>query len=157
MKGATKTSAEPEGLATLRYQSDGNRNVVIINYKSYLEFMMKSKGIVEAKFPRAKAAASLKHINGKHFDEYAKDAKIWRGTVGAAEMLYVPHNSLVVESCSDAGDAVGMVVRGFFKDAPDVHKEYCHAWNQVDPADPKAEERKEFYELCTKCSANPNA
>ena len=130
--GAVKAGTEPEGIATLRYQVQGTREVAIIDYSKYLKFMVETKNQEVSKWPRNRAANSLKVIDANTLVDFMKQAYVYRGTIGPGELLFIPTNSLILEKVMDTDDAVGYHVRGVFHADTVSEKEFMTRQTDVE-------------------------
>lgn len=115
-KDQCKSFVEPESLASLRFQSVGSRELVLVAFGDLVNYMNLKKGVEKKNITPVRAAAFLRGLDKASIEAFAKDYAIFHGTVSAGHMLYTPACFVGVERTGTNADSAGFVLRGFYKD-----------------------------------------
>lgn len=118
VKGATKSYNESENLGSVRVMASGTRSVIAARVEDLVEFMAAGSVNSPASITPVRTSGFLKSMTADQLSEFCKKYKLYFGTQGVGDSMYLPVAFSAVEKTFDGADVVGLCLRGLVKKDP---------------------------------------
>eukprot|EP00971_Amphidinium_carterae_P025611 505212-Amphidinium_carterae.1 len=121
--GETFAYLEPHGIPCLRLHREGSKTVVVTLYPEVVAYMKAVKKIADqpANFTQEKVCEFARNMSQEDlYSLTTSGSKVWHGTVGVNDLLYVPSNAILAEAVMAKHDILGVKLNVFVHGGGDM-------------------------------------
>eukprot|EP00971_Amphidinium_carterae_P239424 4753131-Amphidinium_carterae.1 len=130
--GETFAYLEPHGIPCLRLHREGSKTVVVTLYPEVVAYMKSVKKIEDRpeNFTQEKVCEFARNMSQEDlYSLTTSGSKVWHGTIGVSDLLYVPSNAILAEAVMAKNDIIGVKLNIFVHGGGDISGALVQAEN----------------------------